>query len=242
MAITDNLEGYWSLEEASGTRVDQTENENDLTDNNTVGQGTLVVGNCADHERSNNEFLSITNALQTGLDPSGNQDFHINMWVELETKSAVHYIVAKNGASAGTTGYIVYYDHSNNRAEFWVRNSGDTAWQNVNATNQGALDLGTKYNIQVWHDATNDLLGIQVNGGTPNTVAASGGVMANTKPFTIGGSVDLAAVAFDGLIDEVGFWSRVLTSDERDYMYNDGNGRSYAEISAVATASGWWFE
>jgi hypothetical protein len=35
----------------------------------------------------------------------------------------------------------------------------------------------------------------------------------------------------DGLIDQVGIWKRKLTSDEITYLYNSGNGRSYADFA-----------
>ena len=36
----------------------------------------------------------------------------------------------------------------------------------------------------------------------------------------------------DGRLDQVGVWKRVLTADERTWLYNSGNGRSYTEIVA----------
>ena len=37
---------------------------------------------------------------------------------------------------------------------------------------------------------------------------------------------------FDGLIDEAFFYKRILTPDEIDWLYNNGQGRSYAELDA----------
>ena len=47
MKLTDDMISFWELEESSGTRADA-HGAHTLTDNNTVGQGTGVVGNCAD--------------------------------------------------------------------------------------------------------------------------------------------------------------------------------------------------
>jgi len=35
---------------------------------------------------------------------------------------------------------------------------------------------------------------------------------------------------FDGLIEEVAFYKRVLTAAERTWLYNSGAGRAYAEV------------
>jgi hypothetical protein len=71
-----------------------------------------------------------------------------------------------------------------------------------------------------------------------NTKSYSGGITVNTRDFTIGTQNDTANIfRWDGLIDEVGFWKRVLTSAERTELYNSGNGRDYAYITAAAGVS-----
>jgi len=67
-----NLISAWLLNESSGTRFDETSNNNDLTDNNTVGfNASCEFDGCGDFEDTNTEFLSITDASQTGLDITG---------------------------------------------------------------------------------------------------------------------------------------------------------------------------
>ena len=43
----------------------------------------------------------------------------------------------------------------------------------------------------------------------------------------VGRARNNAAYYHDGLIDEVGVWSRLLTADEKTALYNSGSGLAY---------------
>jgi hypothetical protein len=86
--------------------------------------------------------------------------------------------------------------------------------------------------VVAWHNPTTDELVIQINDGTPATAAWSSGTLANVGTLFLGEATDNPSPTnpFSGLIDEVGFWKRVLTDAERTWLYNAGAGRSYADI------------
>ena len=79
-----------------------------------------------------------------------------------------------------------------------------------------------------WHDAASNTTNIQVNDGTVDSVSHSGGVYNGTADFALGALfIGTPSYHFDGLVDEVGFWKRVLTSQERTDLYNSGSGLEY---------------
>src|SRR3990167_7395409 len=80
---TTGLISWWSLDEASGQRNDS-HGSNHLTDNNTVLSAAGKVGNAADFEKSNSEFLSIADNPNLS---TGDIDFTIAIWVKPETAS-----------------------------------------------------------------------------------------------------------------------------------------------------------
>jgi len=65
-----------------------------------------------------------------------------------------------------------------------------------------------------WHDATNDEIGLQVNGGAVYTASHSGGVSGSALDFLVGKD-------FTGRVDGLGVWDRVLSDSERNQIYND---------------------
>ena len=90
----------------------------------------------------------------------------------------------------------------------------------------GAASMDTWYLVFAWHDATADTINIQVNDGGVDSLATGGNAPANRSGlFCIG--TEYGSGKFNGLIDQVGFWKRTLSSIERTRLYNDGNGLAY---------------
>jgi hypothetical protein len=115
---------------------------------------------------------------------------------------------------------------------FVVSSNGITN-TSVAADNLGAISTGVWYDVIGWHSATGDVIGISVNGGTPNTAAHSTGVFATTASFVIGAQNEGAANLLDGMIDEA--WvttGYISSSDERSGIYNSAAGRPYSEVVA----------
>lgn len=219
MALIDSLVSYWALDEASGTRVDS-HGSNDLTDNNTVGSTTGIISTAADFEASNSEYLSHADNADLS---TGDIDFSFSFWVNAESFGSPWRIVAKGGAND-----LEYSLEGYGGAAYWRVTSGtgfanDTA---VQATNAGTLSTATWYYIVVWHDSVNNQIGICVNDGTPNTASYSAGTYDSGAEFRIG-TFPTYGGDWDGLIDEVGFWKKVLSSQERTDLYNSGAGLAY---------------
>ena len=59
------IQGYWRLDETSGIRYDETLNHNNLSDINTVGYDTGVIGNAAKFIKANSERLQTSNNIFT---------------------------------------------------------------------------------------------------------------------------------------------------------------------------------
>jgi len=77
---TTGLVAWWSLDEASGNRADS-HGGNTLTDNNTVGYAAGKVGNAADFESGDSEYLLCTPASAV---PAA-AGWTLGAWVRWET-------------------------------------------------------------------------------------------------------------------------------------------------------------
>lgn len=223
MALVDDLVAYWSLDEASGNAIDA-HGSNDLTDTNTVGAATGKVSGARDFERDNSEQFSLASnaALQ-----SGDIDFTITAWVNLESKAGDMQIVTKYGNAVNE--YAILYQSGGSPSDRFRFYFG-TSFSNVAATTLGSPSTGTWYFICAWHDSTANTINISVNNGATNSQGSITASSAGNATFRIGNR-DSVSEFFDGLIDEVGYWKRVLTSDERTELYNSGNGRDYSYIT-----------
>lgn len=222
------LEGYWKLDEVSGNRSDS-HGSNTLTDNNTVGSASGVIGNAADFEAGNSEYLTIADnpSLSTG-----DIDFFVQAWIRAESADAAMIVCGKWG-SEGTREWVLYYDLNAHRFRLLVSNDG-TNFSLVEIEPTAAV-AGNTFCLHAWHDAANNEIGIAFNAGTPVTTSHTTGCNNNTSNFTIGRNDDGPSGYFDGLIDEVGFWKRVPTSTERTQLYGSGAGLNYDDFGVAPT-------
>jgi hypothetical protein len=224
MALTDNLAVGWKLDEASGSRADVLAVQT-LTDNNTVTSAAGVggAGTSAQFTAANLESLSRADNATLSM---GNIDFTIAVWVYLDDLTP-NPIVSKWTGGLGNKEYLLMQDNSSyystgTRFVFIVDPVGDTSTMGVaNANVLGAPSTGTWYHVVAWHDAANDQLGIAVNAGSATTVSHTHGVADTGSDFALG-TFQAGLDHFNGRLQSVYIWKRVLSGAERTELYNGG--------------------
>ncbi len=227
MSIFDNLAGYWNLTEASGTRVDSSGNGNDLADVNTV-TGTTGPGshNASFFVAANREILTHANAASINCN---NTAFTVAIWVKFT--SFVDFMgVAAHGLSGGLLAWEM---HLNTTAApqltFEVYSDG-TNGGGPQETTFGNISTGVWY-LWIATVTVGGLIGVSVNGGAENTEQRTT-PFNTTSTFGVGFRQNLdSSNSFDGALFGFGLWKRVLTAGERTFLYNSGNGRTYAELT-----------
>lgn len=222
-----SLISWWSLDEESGTRNDS-HGTNHLTDVNTVLYAAGKQGNAADFEVSNFEYLTIASNATLQM---GDIDFTIAFWMNLESTGSRTF-VSKYDTAAGKREYLVLFEGGELR--FGVSADGNAV---VTLDWGPTPSLATWYFVVAWHDATANTINIQVNDGTPTSAAHSTGLSTGTGTFMLG-ALSLSGTPYtvymhDGLLDEVSIWKRVLTDEERTWLFNSGDGRAYSELATI---------
>ena len=220
-----NLVSVWELEEASGTRADAVvDSGNDLSDNNTVTQTTGKVGNCALFTGANLEFLSKTS--NASLQVSGS--FSWAAWINMSTLLTFPLISKwSSTGAAGDREYYLAYVHGYG-FNFAIRDSGDTTNYSVIHAS-GVASTGTWYFVTGVYDASGPNLHVNVNAGTRSTIAGPASPASSDNPLTFG-VFDSGTDYIDGMLDQVVFFKRAITTGEETTLYNSGNGLSYADM------------
>jgi len=235
--LLTSLISYWALDEASGQRNDAHAGNN-LTDNNTVASAAGKISNAGDFELSVGvESLSRSDNADLS---TGDIDFSLSVWVNAESFDGANpHLIAKINDDASVLEYQLFYHNATTRYRWIVFGAGPVAVGDVSANNFGAPGTGTWHHVVAWHDAANNLVGISVNDGTADTAATTGAPADTSANFTLGmiSPGFGASGQWDGLIDEVGFWKKVLTSQERTDLYNSGNGLAYPLSAGSTTAA-----
>lgn len=222
--LYSNLQAYWSLDEASGNKADS-KGGNTLTNTNTVATVAGKVGNASSFTKASSQYLTIADNATLSV---GDIDFYFSFWVYPTLNDATdQYIAAKAGGS-GNRAWDLRIDWVNARLRFTVYNSSDVA-TTVNSANS-SVAINTWYFVECWHDSVNNQIAVAINNGTAVTAAHTTGVKDDTGPFQIGARN--AGSFFQGYVDGFGFWKYLPNSTDRAFLYNSGNGRTYANMVA----------
>lgn len=231
MALTDNLIGYWKLDESSGDAASEV-NSYTLTNVNTTTFGTGIINNAGSFNGTNQYFNRDSAGSNFAF---GSGTFSISCWIKTSDQSGA---IAANG-NVGANG--------NSNWQFTIGKPGD------GSPNTGKIGFGTSaallesdgtYNDNAWHHlvlvregtGTNQLI-LYVDGSSVKTSTDNNDHSASTVKFRIGYYETTNTGTdrfFAGLIDEVGIWKgKALTSTEVATLYNSGDGLSYPFSSGV---------
>lgn len=218
-SLLSSLIDYWPLHEASGNRESALA-QHALTDTNTVtqAQGRAVYAGQFTATSSERLVATSDSALQTG-----DIEWTLACWVYHDTLP-------------GTAMYLVGKDNGSTQREYALR-WGGTRFQaigfrsgptivTVSADTLGAPATATWYFVTGWHDSVADTINIEVNMTGVDSAATAGAFITSTADLNLGASANGASF-LDGRLCEVAFWKRILTTQERAWLYNSGMGRTY---------------
>jgi hypothetical protein len=237
VAVIDNLMAWYPLDEASGNAIDA-HSSHDLTETGgTIASATGPggVNGSRDFELDDTEYFTVGDHADLSM---GDFDFSLVAWVRLEGPQNPRGTLIYKGFDTAFE-YSVTFDGYDNTGLFYFKIASATNF--VNFTGIGSSDFGvaagaTWYLVVARHDATANTIDIGVNAGTQTSTAYSFGGWDGGTAFNIGGSSE--GQPLDGMLAQVGVWKKKLTSDEITWLYNSGNGRSYADIVAQGAVAG----
>ena len=200
MALSDNIVSYWKLD---GNSNDAVASNNGTDTSITYSDANGIINNGAGFGGSS--LVSVANDASLSSD-----EFSFSFWFKFnpDRTGVIRFIHKENASPSSYSIFIM-----------------DTL--GIHLTVNGAVSIisnttsfGTTFHhCVVVADGTN--LNIYVDGESDETpVAFSSAINTNTGALTFGNS-------FDGAMDEVGFWSRALTSTEVTALYNSGDGLQY---------------
>ncbi|MBI3308899.1 MAG: LamG domain-containing protein [Candidatus Melainabacteria bacterium] len=197
--------------------------------------GAKAVSMAANFLRYNNQYLSIPDNPSISLE--SNQDFSIALWVNLGSKYGSwgqSFINKDNGTGRGEPiEYGLGYGTRADRFRFILGNGSSYGY--VDANGLGVPEINKWYFVVAWHDSEKDTLNIQVNNGEIDSTPWSGGTLDSSGPLLIGDGYrnfqnDPEKFYFDGKLQGISFWKKVLASEERASLYNLGSGKLYSDL------------
>jgi len=222
-----SVEGYWHLDEESGSRADVSGNSNTLSDNNNVASDTGINEDgassplAADFEKASDMYLSIIDSSQTGLDLTADISFFA--WLNIESdpgsSPSEYRWMTKQGTTNNFEGYSLRYaDVSGLQLEWQISNG------TINEQESVAVDLetGVWKHVGVTYDASAKEVKFWVDGvqsGSTQTFTSATGANNNTAPFVLGSRSQGDIDHYDGLMQDAIIWGATLTAAEVEDLY-----------------------
>jgi hypothetical protein len=231
--LTD-LVSMWQLEESGTAARLDSHGSNTLNPSATLASGTGKIGLAAHFPGDGPHLDIVTNStIETG-----DVNYTIAFWVNLETNVADGDCVGKNAGSpigAVVDEYIVGYEAppGSDRFRFTVCGGGPV-YTTVAANVLGSPTTGTWYFIVCWHDMSDGTINIQINDSpTFDTAVRTEPMNTGYAPLNVGqyGTPSVAAPShfLHGFVDELAFWKgRVLNPAQRSALYNGGAGLPFS--------------
>jgi hypothetical protein len=212
----------------------------DAADSSTV---LTQVGGATNFVAASSQFLECPHNASLQM---GDIDFTISMWVNDDTIAASNYeyYLSKGNPNAVGGEYAILggLGTGSGPTGFRVRDAANTAISAAVTSPTCSVQQGSGQwsHLVAWHDSIANTLNIQLNGGTISTQSLSSGVFAGTGPFRV--AAGPSGNFSNSAIDELCIFKRVLTADERTFLFNSGAGRTYAEApdSLKTNLVSWW--
>lgn len=224
LAEDENLQGYWRLNDNA---LDETDNDNDLSSSGSPSYATGKFDKAIDLERGSSQYLYITDANQTGLDISGDVSF--TLWVKLEALPSVNggdeVLISKYDTGATQRSYLLYCQSAADNLTVNV-SPIETGSGSIGVTKANFFDsddVGNFVHVAVTVDISTGEVKMYKNGSPVHTGSddAIVSVYNGTAHFAIGAKFNngTANDFFDGLVDDVAIFNRILTAREIFDLY-----------------------
>lgn len=228
-ALTNGLVGWWKMDgdatdsSGQGNNGALTNFNGDATDgyvDGKFGKGLLMDGS--------NDYLTAGDVLDPGIN-----DFSVSVWVK-PASTALKYIYVKGleGGGPGHAGFDMYIASGAVFTEF-----SDGSAQGITAsTPNGTLEVDKWYNLVATYSRSGNMV-TYINGVQKSSISISSqnGNSDTNKPLAIGTFANLNAYFFDGVIDDVRVYNRILSGSEITQLYQGSQ-----PTNCDQTCLGWW--
>ena len=237
-SLSTSLRAYWRLDESSGTRQDAV-GSLPLTDFTNVPS---ITG-------QRNQAVDSFSAAGSGLYLNGNSslsaasgDFSLHCYVYFENTSdwvETQFVFTKLNSSGNTEYRLTKATSGGLQKLAFLVSTTDGGNRTVFSNSFGAITTGQFYSVAVWQDYDSHV-GISVNLST-TTALTLGISLADSSGQLIlgGGNTSSFSSHLQGRYDELGWWNKVLTAQERADLYGGGSGNTYAGSQAAGLATPW---
>jgi hypothetical protein len=218
MALIDNLVSYYKL--------DGNSNDAHGSNNGTVNGATYTASgkiNGAYDFDGSNDYINLNDTISKLFE--GTKNYTFSCWAKFDDLNGNRFLLSSISSTSAGYKYrncIIFIE--SNKSVRCIRYNGSDS-DDV-STASGIISTGIYYHIVVTYDGS--LLKIYVNNVEEASISATLNA-SNGGDANLGSLIELGSRSsyLNGIMDEVGIWSRALSSTEVGELYNSGAGLAY---------------
>ncbi|MFN7138672.1 MAG: LamG-like jellyroll fold domain-containing protein [Limisphaerales bacterium] len=220
VSLQSGLKGYWTLDQAAGTRFDSSGNGFHLHPQGAVFSTNGKLNSAAVFDAfQGNQGLQVTNANARGLLAFAD-DWAVSSWVNHRT---MRYEADNIFSKPGEINFFVSRISSTNRYRVHLYSGGTNSTMLLNHAFAYVVPTNTWQHV-ILQRKTNSIQ-LYVNGQLEGNVPFNNAVQSGGGNFWVG--MHQTGWPWNGLIDEVGYWGRSLNGEEIAQLYGNGNPPAY---------------
>ena len=218
-SLTDNITSYYKFDETSGTTViDSTGTQNQTNSDVTINQTGII----------NKSYLYQTNAnyVTFGDRINGLTSGTISLWFK-KSSNETKYLISSN-----VPGVWIVMD--------MVTLATGKVKVSQNIPSNKEIESTNSYSTSAWNHLVFDwnsagmrltLNGVETTNATAFNIEATSGYVTY-----LGRSATNIGHYLNGYMDEIGIWTRRLSTSEISALYNSGSGLTYPFVGEIVTA------
>ena len=208
MALTDNIVSYWKLD---GNSNDSAGSYNGTDTSITYGTDYGKIGQGA-------KFDATTDKIAFSDWQLGTNNFSISFWFNPTSRTVNYYYIDVKKSTSPSVYWGIYTGAgATTKIRLNHYQSSDNYWDST-----GTFSTGTWYHLVYTRDG--DTMKLYINGSYDSQKTGYSTRDFNGTNFQYLGGYSKSENFY---LDEVGVWSRALTTDEITALYNSGNGLTY---------------
>lgn len=216
------LAAYWKLDEASGQRLDSVGGFHLNEGGNPVASSPGIQKDAAQFVEDANRFLTCPHDLNGNLSP-GTRAFTIAFWLYLDSTQTSEWCTPLSKSASNYLEKEWVFD-ARIRDGTLILHQAQTGGSHINARKNG-FALANNWTFVLGEFRVNSLT-LFVNAFEVDDAVAGSSFQVGAAPVRMGSFHD-SSKSIKGAVDELGMWHRVLTQEEKSWLFNSGQGRTY---------------
>jgi hypothetical protein len=228
-SLVGKLTAWWEMTEGSGaTRNDSIGTTHLLDPTAGVGTSTGPRGDTAASFPGTAGLESSGDAANVSV-AAGGGDHCLFGWAYFNATTGTNQFFAAKW-NASTSAGMEYACQLNGSSTIVAQNGG-SAYRNATTA---APSAAAWHFYVMWRDSADGLVRLQIDNGSISVASASSNPSDTTNKISFGQTI-ANTLRLTGRLQRWGFTNTaILTADEKTYLYNSGNQRTWAEIVAAS--------